>query len=129
MSLQVFDEVLAESFAVVFDDSNSPGVLGLTDSNKVMRRVDTILVSSNDTVDQVIRLRFSQGGTYYWIGSVTIPAGTGFGGTPSIDLLAAVLPATQIGINLFAFTILEIYAETAISSGKGVWVTSFGGTF
>lgn len=129
MSLTLFDETVPESFAIVLDDANTPGALDLTNSDKVLRRIDSILVASNDTVDRVIQLRLSQGGNYYWLGSLNVPAGTGFDGTPALDLLASVLPATQVGLNLFVFVILQVNAPAAVSSGKGIWLTTFGGTF
>lgn len=129
MGISIFDETLADSNPVVFDDGNSPGVLTLTPNDKTLRRVDTILAVNNDTIDHEVSLRINIASAFYWLGSVVIPAGAGFAGTPSIDLLAACVPPTQLGLNLFSFNYLEVDCLVALSSGKGVWITAFGGLF
>lgn len=129
MGISIFDETLADSNAIVFDDGNSPGTLTLTPNDKTLRRVDTILAANNDTIDHVVNLRINIAASFYWLGSVTVPAGTGFDGVPAIDLLAACVPVTQVGLNLFSFNYLEINVPVALNTGKGLWLTTFGGLF
>lgn len=128
MSLQIFDERVPELFPLVFDDSNSPGTLQLTPNDKLFRRVDSILVTNNDTIDHEIQLRLNNGTAATWLGSVLVPAGQGFGGTPALDLMAGAFPASQVGIAIFIFTWLDVRCTVALNSGKGVFITALGGT-
>lgn len=129
MPISALSENLPESFAIVFTDANTPGPLTLTDSDKTLRRVDQLIATNNDTADHVIRLRLAFGGNYYWLGSATVPAGAGFGGAIGVDLMVLAEPTSLPGIALGGFTTIECYCEDAIGSGKGLWVTSFGGIF
>lgn len=128
MSLQTFDERTPEVFPLVFDDGNSPGTLQLTPNDKLLRRVDAILVTNNDTIDHELILRWNDGTSATWVGSLVVPAGQGFAGTPALDLMASAFPATQVGIALFLFTWLDVRCPVALNSGKGVFISAVGGT-
>lgn len=127
MSLSIFDESSVESIAKVIDDSNSPGPQMYLPSDRCQRRVDALLVTNNDTIDHIVRLRYNDGTVNAWIGSHTIPAGTGFAGVPAIDLVPILAPVGTAGWVFADFTFMDVGTEEAVNAGKGVWFTSFGG--
>lgn len=129
MSLQSFDErtVLNGNRRVLpADGTTSVSVVAVNSSD---RRIDTILVANRDTIAHVVTLTKVNGAITTTLGSLSIPAGTGYAGTPSIDLLAGCVPATQIGINLNPADTLAVTLAVAVQATFDLDVTTLGGVF
>lgn len=129
MGLTTIQEQFADTNMLVFDSGNSPGVISLWTGDKTPRRIDAVLATNNDGIAHVIELRVNNGASTTRIGSVSVPAGQGFAGTPSLDILAAILPATVVGIALDRFWTLDANCLVAVTGSNGVFLTSLGGTF
>jgi hypothetical protein len=90
-------------------------------------RVDMVLATNGDAVDHVIDLYIRISGVNYPIGSVSVPAGSGFGGVPSVDILAGALPAGSAGLPLIDGATLYASMEVAITAPNQVTITALGG--
>ena len=94
MGFQVFDERMLMDCHFVADDGTPTGIHNILFAPEYGARVDSFMVSSTDTIDHMIGLDVSYGGTVIQLGSINIPAGSGFAGVPPVDLLSPfVLPA------------------------------------
>lgn len=129
MSIQTFDErtVLIQPVLMVPGDGTTTKVIVAANSSD--RRIDALMVSNRDTIAHVLNLTSVLGGVTTQLGSVSIPAGQGYAGTPSIDILAACFPATQVGVNLTPSATLNVSMVVAIQATFDVSLTAFGGVF
>jgi hypothetical protein len=127
MGLSTFDEKAAVIWNALVLPAAGTGAVTLIPAQVGDVRVDTILVSNRDGIAHVIIVQVAVGAVYTIIGTVSVPAGAGTAGTPSVDILAAVLPATQVGLVLPGGDILRISMAVAIVATFDVSVTAFGG--
>ncbi len=129
MSLQTFDErtVLAQQVLMLPADGTATKIIVAANSSD--RRVDAIVVSNRDGIAHVVNVNVVLAGVTVQIGSVSIPANQGYLGTPGIDLLASILPATQVGINLSPAATINVVLAVAIVAtfDMSFWVS--GGVF
>lgn len=102
--------------------------------------INSIIVTSTDTVARDLLLYFTVGATNYLFGSVSIPAGAGNAGNPatipSVNLLgSSQLPGIARDSNGNPFLqvpagqVFSLAMGTTITSGKLVNVTALGGYF
>jgi hypothetical protein len=129
MAIGTFDErtVLTQQVLMLPADGTATKVLAPVNSSD--RRIDAITVTNRDTIAHVVTASIVVGATTVAIGSVSIPAGQGFAGTPAIDLLAAILPATVVGVNLGPSATFNVTLAVAIQAtfDVGFWIS--GGVF
>lgn len=127
MGVDTFSETFPAFEYVSFTDSDGTGEKYIPNTGyPVPARWDTILATSTDTVDKLL-VCSTAGGLPNALGSVTIPAGAGNGTVPSVDVLAALLPAGVSGIALPDYAQLVFNLAAAASSGKFVRVIALGG--
>lgn len=91
------------------------------------RRIDAILLTSTDTAARVIDLYVPQLGTDQIIGSVNVPAGSGYNGLPPVDMVAAIFAGSNGQLVLGPGQELLIGAETDLTAAKVVNAQVFGG--
>ena len=129
MAIGVFDERTVLSGVVLMVPADGTATKIIAAANSSDRRVDAIVVSNRDGIAHVVNVSIVIGGVTVQLGSVSIAAGQGYVGTPGIDLLAAVLPATQVGVNLAPSATINVTLTVAIVAtfDMSFWVA--GGVF
>lgn len=96
--------------------------------------VDSITVTSSDTVARILSLYVTRGGVDYILGTVTIGAGTGTDGFNfNIDLLNPInfqgLPLNNVGkpyLRLKSGDTLKVAVTTAVTAAKTIYIMAFG---
>lgn len=91
------------------------------------RQIDDIIVTSTEVVARVVDLIWQIGGTNRVIGSVSIPAGSGFGGVAPVNMLVALAAELPNGIRMQANDTLLYQMETVITSPLVLNLTVSGG--
>jgi hypothetical protein len=127
MGLSSFDENTAINSAQTLNAASGTGEVWLWDETPLPSRVDSLVGTTNDVIDHVIALRIDHGGGVQQLGSVTIPAGSGYGATPTVDLLAALPVALQGGLLLSYQDALKVQLEVAVTAAFVVDVLASGG--
>jgi hypothetical protein len=127
MGLSTFDEFLPISQRTLIKAAQTTAIQQIAVSVNGSLRIDNVLVSNNDVIAHVVDLVVSSGVTPTIIGGASVPAGTGYAGTKSIDLLATALPATLVGLVLPLGTGLYANAEVAVTSTFELDLTVLGG--
>lgn len=98
MGLSTFDEIFAIENGYIFTNGSGITTHDLVPQVTSDTRIDAILACNNDTIPHVLFLQLGTGSFMFTLGSVSVPAGTGFAGTPTLDILAACLPAAMVGV-------------------------------
>lgn len=128
MALSQLSETAPIVANVGIDNSNGTSDINLVGPPYGAWRVDSLLMQTDDTASRVVDVKIAHQGFVSIIGSATLPAGAGLGGSPSVDLLQALPTSAQSNIVLGAGDELIIAMETAITSGKSSTITVLGGT-
>lgn len=92
MGFATFDERFIVNQQAGLGFGSTPGGALLTTGAQSASRIDAISVVNNDVVDHIIWLSVLSTSDDNRLGSVNIPARTGFDGTNSIDLVATLAP-------------------------------------
>lgn len=129
MGLQTFDERVVLNLSRRIVPADGTASLSFITVNSGDRRYDTILCANRDTIPHVVTLTKTNAGVVTVLGSVSVPAGTGYAGSPTVDLLALILPTTQSGINLQAGETVNVQLAVAVAATFDLDVTAFGGAF
>ena len=127
MSIAIFDERTPYADYVEIVNSDGTNYKNLTLSDASIRRIDSILVSSDDTVDRYVRLNVYDGSTQRSMGYAKIPAGSGHGGLPTVDLVTVLCSSLIAGVVPGPFNQLTVNSDTAVTSGKTIQCSAFGG--
>lgn len=90
-------------------------------------RLDSLHICSDDTSATTLNFYLTVGGTDYFIGQVSVPAGAGAGSTVWQEGLATLNNGSAIA--LAAGTILKVSAAVAVTAAKTVTAIAFGGDF
>lgn len=124
-----FNEVYPIAGTYTFLNSYVPATWGtVVTVSTTPGRVDQLLALNSDTVAHVITIRTTNGSTTQFWGSVSVPAGAGFGGVAPVDVLAAILPSTQLYLLLMQGYSLQGDIPAAPAAGTYVELTAAGGT-
>jgi hypothetical protein len=129
MAIGIFDERTVQNYQRRILPADGAAALSLVPVNSSDRRIDTILVVNRDSIAHVLVLSKTVGGVTTNLGSASIPAGTGYAGTPCLDLLALIFPATQVGLNLQPADVLSVSCVVAVQATFDLDVTATGGVF
>lgn len=127
MGFSTFDERTAQNWQIVFNDTSYPTPSPFAPPDVRASRFDTIIGTNNDTVDHTLGAYFDFGAGPVHFATVTLPAGAGEPGTPSVDVLDALIPATSPGIVLAAGSELGFAQYEALGSGKLIRIVAIGG--
>lgn len=92
-------------------------------------RIDAVFATTDDAIAHVVNLVLDDGSTTAIIGSVSVPAGSGHGGTAAVELVAAAMPAGLPFILLPSGGSLLLKNEVACTAGKTLDFVGLGGSF
>jgi hypothetical protein len=129
VSIAQFDERSPKITGAQFllADGTNPQSLG--GPGTTHSRVDDILAANSDGIDHVLGLEYVIGAITLRIGSVNIPAGSGYAGAPAVSLGTTLLPSLQLGWLLAgSISAFQATLEVAVVTGS-VDVVAFGGDF
>jgi len=129
MGLQTFDERTILAAVKLVAPADGTGAVALLPVHSSDRRVDTIIATNRDTIAHVVTLTLNNGATTIILGSVSLAAGAGTAGTPAVDVLAACLPATVVGLLLVPADNLLVTMAVAIQATFDVGFKVIGGIF
>jgi len=127
MGLATLDErapyVVNTHFAPVDGTAAKP----ITTTATAAVRIDAITATNSDGIAHQVTLTLNDTIARLPLGSVSIPAGQGTNGTPSLDILAGSLPATVVGVVLPPGAALWLVMSVAIVAPNGVDIIALGG--
>jgi hypothetical protein len=126
MGLSQFDETIGTVKQYPLAPADGIVVQDLWDTAPYQSRIDVIVAGNSDVIPHVVRFYYSTGGTTTLLGSVSVPAGAGTLGTPTVDMLAAFPVGLQAGMLMPPGTILQVQNEVVAGAATAVDVTAFG---
>lgn len=129
MGLSTFDERTALTRSRLVVPADGVALLPLMTVDFSDARVDQILVANRDGIPHVVNLILTNGAVLTNLGSVSVTAGAGYAGTPSVDLLASIFPATQVGIVIQGGMLLGVQLAVAVVATFDMSFSAFGGRF
>jgi hypothetical protein len=130
MPLDQFSERVPFLLTFQFTDVTGDGSWqSMNTGNTDVQRVDVMQASNSDTIDHDLWLDVYGSEAASVFGSVTIPAGAGYGAVPPVDLFAALLPAADHFVILVNGNVPVGRVVPNINTGKDVTVTIYGGSF
>ena len=127
MGLATFDEKQAYAKVVYFINATGVTQQHLADASGLILRIDSLVVTNADSIAHVITVQLNDGSTGGTLGTVSVAAGAGTAGTPGVDILAAVLPATVVGVVLPPSAFIGAFLAVAVTGGNTLQVTALGG--
>lgn len=132
MTIQEFDERVPLNLIAYLDENWNPASgYQFSFPNDRNARFDYILGFNKDTVGHIVTFKVwdQQDGAKKFIGSVTLPAGSGFTTLPPVDILAQLLATTNRAIVMLDGQPVEIFLSAAPAAGTYVSVWVRGGWF
>lgn len=130
MGLQQYDERVILASRGHLDTSAVVGTYtAIVASNAYDARVDSWQLINNDTVDHHLAIAAGIGNEANVVIEIKVPAGSGFGGVPAVDVLAALQPADFHYVMLLSGDIWYWTVREAIGAGKYVGSFAQGGAF
>ncbi len=127
MSVSGFDERVPLAIGVQFLAADGTTWKTITTGALTGSRIDDILASNSGAGAHVVELRLQVGGINYVCGSVSIPAGSGFGGVAAVPLSTAPVPANQGGWTLGYNVLLQAHVTVAMGAAEELDLAAFGG--
>lgn len=128
MPFAVFNEQAVLNTPVAMVAANGTTTLSvLAGQSKTATRVNAITVVNTDSIAHVVRVYFAVGGVFYLLGSMSVAAGQGTGGTAPDDILAFILGNTN-GLVLAGAEGIGISQEVAITGANTVTIVIWGAT-
>jgi hypothetical protein len=91
-------------------------------------RFDLVLAHSSAAADRDVRLSAYVAAVDYYLGTVTVPAGSGFTTVPAVDLVAALIEPPNDGIVLPGGAVLRASLSSALGAGETLTLICAGGT-
>jgi hypothetical protein len=128
MPLSAFDERNALNAFFNFVNGSGTTLQTILGASGNTIRIDHIIASNSDTIAHVIDVYIGTGGDMHQIGSASIPAGTGHGGVPALDVLPLLTSPALPGIVLQQTQALQAAMEVAVV-GAFIVVTVFMGGY
>ena len=128
MGLSQYDEQIPVLAACELDsgDGTTPKQIYAADYYDV--RLDTILITTNSLVDIGVCVFMNINSNGYSIFGMTIPAGSGFGGVPAVDVIGEMVTHNVGGLLLPKNQDINIYVTEALAAGKVLDVVAMGGS-
>lgn len=124
-----FNEYLPLVQAAEVDDTYTPLVaVSMAAARSDGYRLDGIMASNGDGVDHELTVNLpDETGTQHPVASVTLPAGSGHGAVPFVDVLAALSPSYALGLSLPPSATWEWFLAAAPGAGTLVVLWAVGG--
>lgn len=127
MSLTAFDEHAPFIGIRPLVNANGTTQQNVVSNSPLQTRIDVMLASNDDTIAHTITILAGPVGGAKRIGSASVPAGTGVLGQPSMDILKAALPPSQVGIVLDGGSELDVQLDVAMVGTSTLTVMAIGG--
>lgn len=123
-------------FAEVHALNGSGQILAATGSNQVIigpngpndSRWDQCFATNNDVIDHVLLVGLYLAGISVEVGSVNLPAGTGWNGSPPVNVFVSLFGAGQPGLVMTAVDDIYFSVPVAVTLTNEVDISLFGGT-
>jgi hypothetical protein len=127
--LQQFSESYPIQFARTLDSTAVPGAyVNITPSRPLVYRLDAMLASNSDSIDHTLLLALSDEGSGITpVGDVLIPAGSGHGALPAVDVLARLAPAYAQYLTGAPSAVVAYGVKEGITAGTIVVLWASGG--
>lgn len=129
MPLQQFDERVATLNIYVITAADATDFNTVVESPGSGQRVDSILLANDDTIAHVVTFQLSGVIPDCIIGSVNVPAGQGFAGTPPLEAIAALALGAVAALILPIGCNINARADVAVTAAKHLYVCAMGGMF
>ena len=98
-------------------------------SQRGIWRIDSIRVSSNDTIDHEVQFCLNDGANKAPVGCVTVPAGAGWSAAvPCVDIVDELAHPTIAGFIVGPYLQVTARVQVAMSADKTLQFTIQGGT-
>ena len=114
---------------VEFTDADTTNLKTILTAGAEGCRIDSIFVSTNDTVAVNLAFHIDDGADIYYIGNVNIPIGSGYTTITRVDAMSTLRPAAQSFIQLHHGYILKCNCVATMTAGKLTTVVAIGGDF
>jgi hypothetical protein len=124
---QVFDENYGFNAQAEITSGSGTGTINLIANVPTDVRIEQITATNSDSIDHVLDVLVNIGGSYKQLGSVNVPAAAGYGLTPNVDVLAAILKGNYTSMLLIAYNNMGVASEDVVTSPETMVVTLFGG--
>lgn len=125
-------EVLPVNAAVTFvnaDGTSKKSILtGQASANAAGTRVDSVMISSDDTANRDLAFYITIGGTDYYIGNVSVPLGSGYTTVIRVEGMNVLSPYLRY-LALAPSAILKANMVVAVTAAKTVTVLAMGGDY
>jgi len=128
MPFQIFNETGFLNFAQTWTDADGDSEFTMYSGDYSYKRIDSILVTNEDTDDHIVQVFHQRSGQPYTMCSVNVPAGSGTGGVPPVDIVAAQMPINLGGFVVQTYDDVHWRVEGTINTGKLVHAYAFVGT-
>jgi hypothetical protein len=129
VSFGVFDERILNQSWITLDDSNTPGGATWVNGGTFGCRVDWAVAINSDVVDHIIYFTQGFGVDARRIGSINVPAGTGFAGAAALDVVPLLSNVNTAGILVGNSGGIYVGTEDTIASGVFLGVNGIVGLF
>jgi len=126
VGVSVFDEKIAYVFGKGFLINQLASHTELFPGAPQNLRIDRLVATTDDTIDHEITLWINNDGNPVPVGTVHLPAGSGFSAAiPPVDLIAA-LPALGDGVNFYNGGSFHVSDPVAITALKFIYFAVIG---
>lgn len=129
MGFQSFDERIALSLASQIAPADTTVAKSFWAIDAQVRRADSIILTSTDTVDRYVQFSINQGGTDQGLFEVLVPAGAGHGVVAPVEVFEAINKVNVAGIVFGPSTNLRWNAVVTITAAKVIQAVLTGGIF
>lgn len=129
MSFQTFDERIALAIGSQLLPADTTVAKSFWTIAGDVRRLDTVVLSSTDTVDRVVQFSVLLGATNFPLFEVNVPAGAGHGVVPAVELFATINQVNLVGIVIPTNGTLQWSAVVTVTAAKAITAVALGGIF
>ena len=118
MGFQTFNEALPRVWLGFLDNGSSPGDYPIIDGDGYPSSIDQFWVSNSDGIDHVVWISGDVTAARSVIVSATIPAGSGVGGVPPVQLIPSALQTLGFGLVSTPDSLIRFGVEELIVTGE-----------
>jgi hypothetical protein len=126
--LSTFNETHPSNVAQVLDNALGTGTRTWDAPGFADWRVDAVFATNTDSIDHVVDVFYVATGTPVLWFSVNVPAGSGVGSVPPVNLLAGLATPYNLGFPLTVYDSLQLANEVSATVSGSVYVLVFEAT-
>lgn len=127
MPNSIFNEERPVNYYVRLDDTQSETFVKLVETSDHCLRLDALLISNSDSIDHICEVYLNFNGPQLVVGTVNVPAGSGFSGVPPVDFCATSTPISLGGIVVSDYYDIYVFVRGVIGSATNIDFLAFGG--